>query len=123
MTLATLVQARCLGPSSVYIMAVQSHVAVSDHWPSLWDQFLSLISAAMVQVGTTAVVALVGDRQLYIGNCGAYPSCPHPVSRVCLVQLSTRTGSLFLRGALCIGMQQLLPQTVHHQCVKLFTSA
>jgi hypothetical protein len=23
------------------------------------------------QVGTTAVVALVGDRQLYIGNCGA----------------------------------------------------
>lgn len=22
------------------------------------------------QVGTTAVVALVGDRQLYIGNCG-----------------------------------------------------
>jgi Protein phosphatase 2C len=29
------------------------------------------------QVGTTAVVALVGDRQLYIGNCGAcslYPA-------------------------------------------------
>ncbi len=25
------------------------------------------------QVGTTAVVALVGDRQLYIGNCGAQP--------------------------------------------------
>jgi Protein phosphatase 2C len=29
------------------------------------------------QVGTTAVVALVGDRQLYIGNCGAW-SCCHP---------------------------------------------
>ena len=30
------------------------------------------------QVGTTAVVALVGDRQLYIGNCGAF-SCCHPI--------------------------------------------
>ena len=32
-------------------------------------------------VGTTAVVALIGDRQLYVGNCGASPSgrCWHQV--------------------------------------------
>lgn len=30
------------------------------------------------QVGTTAVVALVGDRQLYIGNCGGALLLPPP---------------------------------------------
>ena len=34
------------------------------------------------QVGTTAVVALVGDRQLYVGNCGA-PLTRHPPIRLC----------------------------------------
>lgn len=31
------------------------------------------------QVGTTAVVALVGDRQLYVGNCGAHHLHSHSV--------------------------------------------
>jgi len=33
------------------------------------EEFGKADNAALV--GTTAVVALVGDRQLYIGNCGA----------------------------------------------------
>ena len=33
------------------------------------EEFGKANNAALV--GTTAVVALVGDRQLYIGNCGA----------------------------------------------------
>ncbi len=35
---------------------------------------LQVDNAALV--GTTAVVALIGDRQLYVGNCGAPPSKP-----------------------------------------------
>ena len=34
------------------------------------EEFGKADNAALV--GTTAVVALVGDRQLYIGNCGAH---------------------------------------------------
>ena len=35
------------------------------------EEFGKADNAALV--GTTAVIALVGDRQLYIGNCGAPP--------------------------------------------------
>ncbi len=37
----------------------------------------SYIASHAMQVGTTAVVALVGDRQLYIGNCGAFLVLAH----------------------------------------------
>ena len=63
------------------------------------EEFGKADNAALV--GTTAVVALVGDRQLYIGNCGARPGLSRepPQDPHCL---STPSRGIML----CVGCTQ-----------------
>jgi serine/threonine protein phosphatase PrpC len=49
--------------------AAAFEAAFTDAFVRVDEELAQATDAA--QVGTTAVVALVGDRQLYIGNCGA----------------------------------------------------
>ena len=49
--------------------AAAFEAAFTDAFVRVDEELAKATDAA--QVGTTAVVALVGDRQLYVGNCGA----------------------------------------------------
>ncbi len=46
--------------------------ALTDAFNRTDEEFGKADNAALV--GTTAVVALVGSRQLYVANCGVFPS-------------------------------------------------
>lgn len=58
-------------------------------YPQTDEEFGKANNAALV--GTTAVVALVGDRQLYIGNCGAPPTSHALISHTVMLEPIPKT--------------------------------
>lgn len=67
------------------IVTVQNfEQAFSEAFTKVDEEFGRSSDYEMTQVGSTAVVALVGRRQLFIGNCGAFIAA-HPDINVLLV--------------------------------------
>lgn len=63
-------------PEGIACSAQKFESALTDAFNRTDEEFGKADNAALV--GTTAVVALVGSRQLYVANCGESPlACPH----------------------------------------------